>query len=70
LLQDIISKPGEDLYTLLSGHSENPFEGIDLAGEKAKIDEFAKDKADFINKNRGALEKEGLRLPTSESMQS
>jgi hypothetical protein len=26
LLQNVINRPGEDLYTLLSGHSENPFE--------------------------------------------
>lgn len=68
LLQDIINKPGEDLYTLLSGHSENPFEGIDLVAEKASADKAA---AEMISKmDKEALKKDGLTLPTPESMQS
>ena len=68
LLQNIISKPGEDLYTLLSGHSENPFEWLDLAAEKAAADEAAEN---MIKKmDLEALKKDGLTLPTPESMQS
>lgn len=68
LLQNVISKPGEDLYTLLSGHSENPFEWIDLAKEDAASKEYA---AEMIKKmNLEALKKDGLTLPTPESMQS
>ena len=68
LLQDIINKPGEDLYTLLSWHSENPFEGIDLTAEKASADKAA---AEMIKKmDLEALKKDGLTLPTPESMQS
>ena len=68
LLQNIINKPWEDLITLLSGHTENPFEGIDLDAAKQWSEEEAKK---IISKmKRDALEKEGLNLPTPESMQS
>ena len=57
MLQDIINKPGEDLYTLLSWHSENPFEGIDLTAEKASADKAA---AEMIKKmDLEALKKDG-----------
>ena len=68
LLQNIITKPGEDLYTLLSGHSENPFEWVDLVAEKAASEKAA---ADMIKKmDLEALKRDGLTLPTPESMQS
>ena len=68
LLQNIISNPGEDLYTLLSGHKEDPFEWLDLKAEKEKADKTA---AEMVRKmNFEALNKDGLRLPTPESMQT
>lgn len=68
LLQNIISNPGEDLYTLLSGRPENPFEWLDLAKESESAKKYA---SEMISKmDLEALKKEGLTLPTSESMQS
>lgn len=64
LLQDIINKPGEDLYTLLSG--ESPIEGdlkIMKEANEASKEMLKKMKLD-------ALKNDGLTLPTPESMQS
>ena len=51
LLQNIISKPGEDLYALLSGHTENPFEAIDaeLKDAERKSEEVAADMVKKVN---------------------
>ena len=70
LLQDIISKPWEDLITLLTDRIEDPFEGVDLSAAQESADRVAKEKAELLEAKREAYEKQGLRLPTSESMQS
>lgn len=68
LLQNIINKPGEDLYTLLSGHKEDPFEWVSF--EKAKQD--AEDRAQKMF-SKDTIEKwrqEWLDLPKAEDLQT
>ena len=46
LLQNIISKPGEDLYTLLSGHKDSSAERADLKGAYEKAEQFMTNQAE------------------------
>ena len=66
LLQNVISNPWEDLYTLLSGHPENPFEGLDLQKENEAAQKYAE-------KMVKDMDMEGLRgigLQTPEDIQT
>ena len=67
LLQNIINKPGEDLYTLLSGHKGDPFEWLNLQAERASADKFA---AEMVkNMKLDELKNDWLTLPNPEDMQ-
>ena len=67
LLQDVISKPGEDLYTLLSGKSTIEKEDLEIMTQARAS---AKEILTEANKNMDKLKEDGLTLPTPESMQS